>query len=152
MVFLTGGFLGVDVFFVISGFLMTTIITKGLKENNVYGRVFATKPPLLNIYQPVSQGVPDIFQNITYKRIEEDKYDVVYIALRWSAYNKGALPSEVASVKKEGNLFYDNEQEKHQDGAALKAGLIDTILYFKNKGVEIYLFSFTCARKQLFYT
>ena len=32
--FLTGGFIGVDVFFVISGFLMTKIILEGIKSNN----------------------------------------------------------------------------------------------------------------------
>jgi peptidoglycan/LPS O-acetylase OafA/YrhL len=52
---LTGGFVGVDIFFVISGFLMTSIIFKGLKFDNFSfvkfysSRVNRIIPPLLTV-------------------------------------------------------------------------------------------------------
>lgn len=52
---LPGGFIGVDIFFVISGFLMTAIITKGLDNSNFsfksfyYSRARRIVPPLIAI-------------------------------------------------------------------------------------------------------
>ena len=37
---LPGGFVGVDIFFVISGFLISTLILKGIKQNNFSFREF----------------------------------------------------------------------------------------------------------------
>ena len=51
----SGGFIGVDVFFVISGFLMTKIITEGLESNTfsfskfMLSRAKRILPPLLNL-------------------------------------------------------------------------------------------------------
>lgn len=53
--FFDGGFAGVDIFFVISGFLMTNIILKGFQKNNfsylefIKKRIIRIVPPLLVI-------------------------------------------------------------------------------------------------------
>ena len=38
---ISGGYVGVDVFFVISGYLITTIITQDLQENNFSLSIFS---------------------------------------------------------------------------------------------------------------
>lgn len=79
--FLTGGFLGVDIFFVISGYLITSIIVKGLNEGsfsfkNFYERRARRILPILFVVMLAS--IPFALLNLTPEEMKDYGNSVLY--------------------------------------------------------------------------